>query len=1067
MSNLADKFRHVKCLVMPKMTRAYRLGVSCPAVRVTTLDRALRRRWEYDAHAALYAPRSGPIAHRLRKHHIPDWERLHGPPSWNSIMVDLDRHDLDNEADIAEWWAGQLDLCATALDMPFPDWYRTRGGGRLLWRFTTPIDDAHTFERTVAGVIHQCIRAGLDADEACADCTRLFRLTHSTRTPSEGPEDRAFHFAGATWEPEELPLLSGTKLSSRLGGRRADRSNRNTLTNRCDESSRPVGQSCPDTSVTSLTGMPALLADIGCEVVSSGDPDRLNCRCPWDKLHSDPLGGLGELNSSTALLRCGGGWAFSCLHNHTRGPIHERGPRSTYDLKRYYRRQWDAHITSDRQETSTPPPAAPAEPHIPTNLTATRQGLGDGLTEALASPGPPQFHTAPIGAGKTFQACAAIAEHAETCLNLGIKQHIGLACPTRKTRDEAVKTLGKALRELGISVPINRRTGRDPEYCRAHLEYHALREKAGKEAARDFCKTCPYHDGCPALRRMRNAGANAYKDVRVTVLTHEAFLCSDSEQIDPFDALIVDEQPNLQPTHQLTMEQLAIAAGLGHVKGASELLRLMDISMGENVHGIIGEELDDAVEALDIDLEALEDYARRTLKISHFSRICDDANRLAPLQVWLRLRDHCGTVNLRSGALAADSGRDRRFDAAALIYLDATPTDASKRVAEKHVDYGSGLDAAVDLHLVWVPLNASKRNQWRNPLPMATVHQHYDSPTTLHFDHKGIIEQSDILGELDWTKDCQGHIDYHKSATSRGSNEHIDCTTVVINDFFIPKVAQQALAKRYGCAESARYESQDAQIYQEIGRIRPHAGTRTVVWVGTRLPADLPKVAKSITQVDWRELHYQRTGEALGAPGLAAQLKDTASKDGVAFMWPGSAVYERSYGYFRDGPIGLAAAAGLRTISAPFLVSKTSDDALRRRVAHIAVGPEMDIGTALQEVVRSFITGANQPEQYRLLLDGKPLAEGQWFQNEEVCRTARAMRYLQTSGAPITTQNIADVRGCSVRTVQRTVKKLNLLLESAMPSSPATEQAQPSASPPEDCPSTMPALWLISPRGPP
>ena len=91
----------------------------------------------------------------------------------HAVFVDFDGPDHAPD----EAWRADFDAHVARLptDLAAPTLYHTRGGARLVWPLLRQLDPEE-FERFLPAV-HQRIEAhGLDADRACKDWTRLFRL---------------------------------------------------------------------------------------------------------------------------------------------------------------------------------------------------------------------------------------------------------------------------------------------------------------------------------------------------------------------------------------------------------------------------------------------------------------------------------------------------------------------------------------------------------------------------------------------------------------------------------------------------------------------------------------------------------------------------------------------------------------------------------------------------------------------------------------------------------------------------------------------------------------------------
>ena len=154
------------------------------------LGRALERDYRDDAHLLQYV---SPIDRRLTSE----------APAQGCVarmtccVFDVDdagahrekRHSTD------AWRQEQLDrLRSLAAAHPGAFAYFTRAGLRIVFVLAEPVfirtrDDARRWTRSVLITIaYLSRRFGIDADPACRDWTRLFRLPHATRDPNAGPE---------------------------------------------------------------------------------------------------------------------------------------------------------------------------------------------------------------------------------------------------------------------------------------------------------------------------------------------------------------------------------------------------------------------------------------------------------------------------------------------------------------------------------------------------------------------------------------------------------------------------------------------------------------------------------------------------------------------------------------------------------------------------------------------------------------------------------------------------------------------------------------------------------------
>ncbi|NOZ72755.1 MAG: hypothetical protein GXP38_12735, partial [Chloroflexi bacterium] len=186
----------------------------------------------------------------------------------------------------------------------------------------------------------------------------------------------------------------------------------------------------------------------------------------------------------------------------------------------------------------------------------------------------------------------------------------------------------------------------------------------------------------------------------------------------------------------------------------------------------------------------------------------------------------------------------------ATVFLDAT---TSKGLADIVAPEGAWLDYRQPLppstqiirhHIDETPRglmhypNEPKRGEVTRERS-AQIRHFYDSDKTLHITWKALLEDLEKNPQFKQAKDghengLMGPVIYHKSSESRGSNEYEDCHTIVISDFFVPKMATVALAQRLQnespqmpwdeALELTKGHMETAQLLQEIGRVRPWSG---------------------------------------------------------------------------------------------------------------------------------------------------------------------------------------------------------------------------------------------------
>jgi len=160
---------------------------------VVELSAALLRPWPDDHHFAAYR---APNQRRLVAEAI---DQL-GGVEMTAVVFDVDCSAVHGSNDPApeSWRAalrGKLHVLALVHERPY--YYETRGGARIVYRLQEPDvlrsqDDAARWStQIVVAVAYLANRFGIEADAACCDWQRLYRLPRSTRGPGGKPEDWA------------------------------------------------------------------------------------------------------------------------------------------------------------------------------------------------------------------------------------------------------------------------------------------------------------------------------------------------------------------------------------------------------------------------------------------------------------------------------------------------------------------------------------------------------------------------------------------------------------------------------------------------------------------------------------------------------------------------------------------------------------------------------------------------------------------------------------------------------------------------------------------------------------
>jgi hypothetical protein len=193
--------------IIPFQTRrAWPKYADAKPISYLPLRVALTRAFTTDAHFAAYAMPSHP--YRLSSGAVGDPELLDGV-CMVLALFDIDGHQ---HTDVEGWWSAERPK-VMALRGQHPDLfaYRTRRGFRVVGVLPEPImlstsaDVEAWRQRYLTWVAYLARSFAIQADPACKDWTRLFRLPHGTREPLSPPENYevigdARHLG--TWAPE-------------------------------------------------------------------------------------------------------------------------------------------------------------------------------------------------------------------------------------------------------------------------------------------------------------------------------------------------------------------------------------------------------------------------------------------------------------------------------------------------------------------------------------------------------------------------------------------------------------------------------------------------------------------------------------------------------------------------------------------------------------------------------------------------------------------------------------------------------------------------------------------------
>ncbi len=157
---------------------------------VAELSTALTRMFTSDAHFTQYA---SPIRRRLNKSALEQGMAV----TMTCLVFDVDdaeKHGTGEPASDA-WRADMRARMAQLHDAhPSPFYYETKGGSRIVYALPQSVtlhsreDDRRWSQQYAVALAYFARRFGIEADPACADWTRLFRLPHATRESGGKPE---------------------------------------------------------------------------------------------------------------------------------------------------------------------------------------------------------------------------------------------------------------------------------------------------------------------------------------------------------------------------------------------------------------------------------------------------------------------------------------------------------------------------------------------------------------------------------------------------------------------------------------------------------------------------------------------------------------------------------------------------------------------------------------------------------------------------------------------------------------------------------------------------------------
>lgn len=171
---------------------------------LVTLEAALRRRWEGDAHCAMYAIPGEEGSPRINQGAWP-WLQAQGKePVMLRVLVDVDFPDhttWDDYPGAEADWARTLGVLAAVPDLAGAAWYHTRAGYRLWWELETPVPVSRWWG-WISRFNAYLLDLGIPLDPKVSDATRLMRLPLVQRDGEPEDRPRSDHLPGfLRWQP--------------------------------------------------------------------------------------------------------------------------------------------------------------------------------------------------------------------------------------------------------------------------------------------------------------------------------------------------------------------------------------------------------------------------------------------------------------------------------------------------------------------------------------------------------------------------------------------------------------------------------------------------------------------------------------------------------------------------------------------------------------------------------------------------------------------------------------------------------------------------------------------------
>lgn len=282
----------------PKAPGYPRASAGASAVAdATPLDRALELEWPTDRHFQAIAPwEAGGAVRRVNVAQLSDEQLAVAPVRLVLRVFDV---DTPGHAPRTDEWTRDFVARVEALPHAKPVYYFTSAGARLVWRLPGAgflIDSREAYARWVREA-ECCIRTlrekyGLEADPACKDPSRLFRLPNVERPEKGTQRSRAFgDLEAAVWD---YPYFKKYENETPVEG----------LARRAVAASADAPASASQLALA-----------FGEDVRVLG-PEKVAVRCPWTERHSDH-GRRDPLAGGTVVFATSDGEGFFwCSHAH-------------------------------------------------------------------------------------------------------------------------------------------------------------------------------------------------------------------------------------------------------------------------------------------------------------------------------------------------------------------------------------------------------------------------------------------------------------------------------------------------------------------------------------------------------------------------------------------------------------------------------------------------------------------------------------------------------------------------------------------------------------------------------